>query len=87
MSEISGTVLDRLLDPLASCWTEDVAQQILEQRPDAATQRRVDELADKANAGQLTPQERAEYEEYVESIDFIGILKAKARMVLANQAS
>ena len=87
MSETSGTVLDRLLDPLANCWTPDVAQRIVDQRPDAATQRWIDELASKANEGTLSPEERAEYEEYVESIDFIGILKAKARMVLAKHAS
>lgn len=87
MSETTGSVLDRLLDPLADCWTPEVAQRIVEQRPDSATQQRIDELADKANEGVLTPDERVEYEEYVESIDFIGILKAKARLVLTKRAS
>jgi len=87
MSETTGSVLDRLLDPLTDCWTPDGAQRIVDQRPDPATQRRIDELAGKANEGELTPDECVEYEEYVESIDFIGILKAKARLVLTKRAS
>ena len=43
---------------------------------------RVQELADKANAGTLNDQERAEYEYYVD--DVIGVLKAKARQLLQH---
>ena len=87
MSGTAGSVLDRFLDPLADCSTPDVAQRIVDQRPDPATQGRVDELAVRANEGILTADERLEYEEYVESIDFIGILKAKARQVLTKHSS
>jgi hypothetical protein len=44
----------------------------------------VEELAEKCNEGQLTPDERAEYEAYVQASTVIGILQAKARRVLAQ---
>jgi hypothetical protein len=47
---------------------------------------RLDRLAAKANEGQLTDDERQEYEEFVEGIDLMGILKARARTVLAQRA-
>ena len=83
---MSTTVLDRFLDPVANCLTPDVAQSIVSVGIDAQTQTRLDELADKANLGTLTEEERIEYEEYVEGMDFIGILKAKARKVLEQPA-
>ena len=51
-------------------------------RADEETQRRLDELGDKCNEGELSTAEREEYEAYVQAIDFIGILQAKARAVL-----
>jgi len=79
---MSTTVLDRFLDPVTECLTPDVAQRIVALDLDAETQARLDELARKANLGQLTTEEQAEYEEYVEGLDLVGILKAKARRVL-----
>jgi hypothetical protein len=49
---------------------------------DPDSQARIDKLAHKCNEGQLTDQERREYETYVQSIDFIAILQAKARALL-----
>jgi transcriptional regulator with XRE-family HTH domain len=43
---------------------------------------RVDELAEKCNEGQLTSEERNEYEAYVQASTLIGILQAKARRIL-----
>lgn len=77
-------VLDRLLDPLTRCLTPEVAERIANLRLDPQLQAELDELAAKANAGELTPEERTLYEEYVEAIDVVGILQAKARAVLAQ---
>lgn len=77
-------VLERFLDPLARCLTPEVASRIVNLRLDPQLQSRLDELAPKANAGELSPAELAEYEEYVEGIDLVAILQAKARMVLAE---
>jgi len=66
--------------------TPDVARQIVELRADATTQERIDELAEKSTEGQLSPAEEAEYDDYVEAIDIIGILQAKARSALARHS-
>lgn len=78
-------MLDRFLDPIAECLTPDVAARIVKSRPGRQLQARADELADKANQGLLSERERDEYREIVEAIDVIGIIKAKARAVLARR--
>jgi hypothetical protein len=77
------TVLDEVLEPVARCFTPDVAREIASLRADSALQMRLDELARKANEGELTDEERQRYEAYVEAIDVIAILQAKARKILA----
>ena len=78
--------LDRLLDPVASCFTPETAERIVAFRADPQTQSRIDELADKSNEGQLTDAERREYEKYVLAIDFIAVLQTKARSLLDRTA-
>ena len=82
-----STALDRLLEPFADILTPEVARGIVDMRADPQLQARLDELASKANDGQLTDAERQEYEDYVDAIDFIGIFQAKARAVLARTTS
>jgi hypothetical protein len=83
MASVLHSPLDRLLDPVARCLTADVAKRLVELRADPETQARIDELAGKANEGTLSPNEKTEYEGYVEAIDVVSILQAKARKVLA----
>jgi hypothetical protein len=80
------TVLDRFLDPLTECLTPDVARRIVDLKIDPRLQSRLDELAAKANDGTLTPAETHEYQEYVDGIDLVGILKAKARLSLVRHS-
>lgn len=75
-------MLYRLLDPLTECFTPEVAQRVVNLRPDPETQQRLYELAAKANEGDLTDEESTEYRAYVEAIDLIGILQAKARVAI-----
>ena len=82
---MTGVVLNRFLEPLAECFTSEVADRIVRLRTDPAVQQRIDELATKANEGQLTADESAEYEEFVEGIDLLGIVKAKARTRLLRK--
>jgi hypothetical protein len=81
-NSMTTSVLDRLLDPVTECLTPDVAERIAALGLDTQTQIRLDELAEKANRGHLTEDERVEYEEYIEGLDLVGILKAKARKAL-----
>jgi hypothetical protein len=81
----STTVLDRFLDPVTACLTPAVAENIVGVRVDAQTQSRLDELAEKANLGELSEGDREEYAQYVEGMDLVGILKAKDRQVLKRR--
>jgi hypothetical protein len=88
MSQPTETrILDRLLDPVTRCLTLEVARQLVALRTDPQFQERLDALADKCTEGELSPEEREEYETYVRSIQIIGILQAKARKILANSSS
>jgi hypothetical protein len=80
----TGEILDRVLDPFTECLTVQAARKIVDFRPDDATQRRIEELAAKADTGRLNDAERAEYHDYVEAFDLVAILKSKAREVLAQ---
>lgn len=80
-------VLDRLLDPLLRCLTPESVRAVVALRADAAAQARIGELAEKCNEGVLTPEERREYEVYVQVGDVISILQAKARLLLRQQTA
>ena len=79
-----SAILDKMLEPVARCFTPAVAKQIAELRADRVTQARIDELAAKCNEGELTEAEEREYRAYVEAIELVGILQAKARAILAG---
>jgi hypothetical protein len=82
-----NAILDRLLDPVTDCLTPDAARQLVALRADPQFQERLDTLADKCTEGQLSPDEREEYETYVRAVHLIAILQAKARKLLANSPS
>jgi len=83
MKTLDQPVLDRLLDSLGRIiLTPETARKLVKLRFDAEAQARIDRLADKCNEGELTDEERREYEAYVHIIDFIAILQAKARILL-----
>jgi hypothetical protein len=80
----AATALDGLLDSLSRCLDAESAQRVVELRVDPAVQARVDDLAERANEGLLTPDERDEYEAIVNAADLISILKLKARRHLGS---
>lgn len=85
MDEITeNAILDKMLEPVTRCFTPAVAKEIAELRADSVTQARIDELAAKCNEAALSDAEQREYRAYVEAIDLIGILQAKARSLLAS---
>ena len=82
MSTAATLSLDRLLEPLAGCLSPDVAAKVADLRADEEMQTRIDYLADRANEGLLTDDEREEYAGYLHAIDVITVLQAKARSQL-----
>jgi hypothetical protein len=81
---IAAGVLDGLLDPLSLCLDASSARRVAEFRIAESVQERVDALAERANDGLLSDDDRAEYEAVVNASDFIAILKLKARRNLAS---
>jgi hypothetical protein len=78
-------LLDRLLEPVGRCLTPEVAERLVQLRADEIAQARIEELADRCNEGQLTPDEREEYEALAATSQFIALLQAKARRLLQNR--
>jgi hypothetical protein len=83
---MTSDVLDRVLDPFMDCLTPEVAKRVANLRADAETQARLDDLAQRANEGQLSPDDQATYDRFLDAFHFVTILQAKAREVLRRQA-
>jgi len=62
-----------------------MAAALLELRADSELEAHIGELRRKANDGTLTAAEDAEYKDFVEAVDVISIMQAKARRFLARQ--
>jgi len=58
---------------------------VIEFEIDPATRATIDDLARKANEGQLSENERQEYFEFVEAMDLIALLQHQARQVLRRR--
>lgn len=78
------STLDQFLDPTTGCLTPQVAQRMVDWRPDARLKTRIRELGEKADDGTLTKSEREEYERYIDDGDVISLLKLKAREILGQ---
>jgi hypothetical protein len=83
----TAPALDRILEPVGQALTPETARNLAKLRVDKKTQAVIDRLARKCNEGKLTAAERAEYGTYVSAIDFVAILQAKARALLARSAT
>lgn len=66
--------------------SEPQAQEIIAYRPSARLQARVRQLAERANEGELTAEELAEYQGYVRANGFVAALQDRARRFLAQRA-
>jgi hypothetical protein len=85
MVAAGSNALYRMLVPVAECLTSESAQRLINLHLDDELQRRIDILAAKSSDGTISDAERSEYLEYVEAIDFIGILQSQARQILSRR--
>ena len=60
------------------------AEALLRLRADREMQGRIEELADKCSEGRLSSEERDEYEALIRVGNFVAILQAKARRLVAE---
>jgi hypothetical protein len=75
----------QVFSQLASSLDRASLESLVGFHADERTQSRVDELAERCNAGTLSAAEARDYESYVEAARFIAILKAEARRILNSQ--
>jgi hypothetical protein len=64
--------------------TPEVARWLMALRAGPELQARVDELADKNTEGQISTEELAEYDEYLQFAGFVAALQPRARALLSN---
>ncbi len=75
---------ERVLAAVGQCLDRQSAEALLRLRADREMQGRIEELADKSTEGRLTSEERDEYEALIRVGNFVAILQAKARRLLAE---
>ena len=75
---------ERVLAAVGQCLDRKSAEALLRLRADREMQGRIEELADKCTEGRLTSEERDEYEALIRVGNFVTILQAKARRLLAE---
>jgi hypothetical protein len=76
--------LTKILDPIAQCFTPEVAKQVVELRAAPAVQARIKELAEKCNESTITPEERAVYDAYIQAMDVVAVLQKQARILIVQ---
>jgi hypothetical protein len=81
---IASAAFDRGVEQVRDVMTKDVAERLLAFRPDSAVQERIEQLAERANEGTLSAEEREEYEGYSRANKFIATLQSQARKRLTD---
>jgi hypothetical protein len=85
MNQATDTTLERFVDHLVRGFTPELARHFAElPQPDAEFQARLDELAEKANEGTLSADEAKEYDTYIELMDFVALMRLKARACVSS---
>jgi hypothetical protein len=79
--------LDGLLEPLSLCLDAESARRLVAFQIDPQVLARIEMLGEGANEGQLTADERSEYEALINAADFISILRLKAHRHLVRLAN
>jgi len=86
MSQAAATsVLDHIVEPVVRRLNAGAARALLGIRADKATAKRMAFLARKCDEGELTIQERVEYETNILASEFLALLQARARALLLRE--
>ena len=83
----NAQLLDRLLEPVGKALSPEAARRLVALEADPEAQARIDDLAEKANEGLLTPEEREDYQSLISAASLIAVLQSKARAMLADSAA
>ena len=78
------SAFDRATEPLFSLFTPEQTRAIAAFHGEEKVTKRIEELAAKSSQGQITDDERAEYEAYTSAHLVISLMQGKARRRLAE---
>ncbi len=77
MASIDSASLHKFLLHFTDSLTPELAEHFVTLPPDPDFQQRLDELGERANEGNLSEEERREYDTYIEAMDVIALLRVK----------
>ena len=85
MNRAADTTLERFVDHLIQGFTPELAKHFAQlPQPTTEFQARLDELAEKAQEGTLSADEAREYTTYIELMDFVALMRLKARTCVSQ---
>jgi hypothetical protein len=76
------SIFDYYFEPVTALFNREMAEAIVNRKPDPRLVARVVELGRKSDDGTLTEEEREEYKCIVDAGDMISLLKSKASRFL-----
>lgn len=86
-AKIQSAAFDRAVEPVLQMLTADQTEWLATYSCDERLQERLEELAQKSTEGELSDDERDEYEGYVRAEQFLSVLKVKARRLCESRAA
>ena len=81
------TAFQRGVSPILQLLLRGKEDLIIAYEPDRSLRDRIDQLASKSTEGELTEEERAEYEGYVRANKFIALMMREAKRFKAQSAA
>ena len=78
-----STTIDKLFDSVGECLTVDTASRLTRLSLPESLQQQLDDWADRNSSGQLADDERRHYKAILRTLNFIGVLQAKVRRIVA----
>ena len=82
-----SSILEQVIKPKSGTLSTELAHYLLSLEFPESSQARYAELAAKAQAGALSPDEELELDEFLSVNDFLAIVRSKARASLAPGSS
>lgn len=83
---MNSNALEAMLASVADSLNVNALKALAEMRASADAAERMEWLAERANEGQLTEEERHEYQSAISFGNFLGLLQSKARLKLKSAA-
>ncbi len=80
-------VWERTIQPTRADLTPDAARYFLQLHFEAADLARMNDLAGAARSGNLTPEQQAELDNYMQLGWFLDLMRSKARLSLGERAA